>query len=136
MTSPSGVLADYAYTGMQDASHTIVIADEQCFTVPRDGYILSASTHTPSKFWSDIDKSPEALFVNLCPSGSTLWHHAFISQYTKDIGAQSFTLYIPVNKGDKIAVGVQFQPSYKKEILPPWCAVTYYPIKLKDASSI
>ena len=136
MTYPSGVLADYAYTGMQDASQSIVIADKQCFTVPRDGYVLSASTHLPSKFWSDTDKPTETLFVNLCPSGSTLWHHAFISQYSKDIGVQSFTLYIPVNKGDRIAVGVQYKPSYVKEILPQWCRVTYYPTKLKDASSI
>ena len=134
MSSPSGVLSAYAYKGMQNRNGW-AISDNQWFTVPKDGYILAQGTADWSKYWSDTYKPTESLFVNLLPTNGG-GRHAFLMNYSKDIGSQSFSSYIPVSKGDMIAVGVQFTPDYQKEILPPWCSVAYYPIKLKDASSI
>lgn len=132
LTSPSGILSKYAYTGMQDTKKDIwTISDSQCFTIPKDGYIVAESSVYYSKKWSDSKKPYQSLFVNLQPVNSG-WRHVFLATYSEDIGALSYSSYIPVNKGDKVAVGVQSAG----DILPTWCSVAYYPIKLKDASSI
>lgn len=130
--TPGGVLGAYAYTGMQDgyANGAFIISDSQCFTIPKDGYIIvSATCSYQNNAW-------ESLFVNLAPAGTTAWRNTFLVNYTKDIGDQSFSMYIPVGKEDKIATGVQYNSNYARQILPPWCSVVYYPIKLKVASSI
>ena len=133
MDTPVGLLADYAYKGMQTKEANFSISDSQCFKVPKDGYIVVSDTFGYSKFWQSTNQPFQSLFVNLSPAGKFgSWRHVFISQYSKDIGSQSFTSYIPVNKGDQIAVGVQ----NAGQILPRWCVIDYYPIKLKDASSI
>lgn len=124
-----GVLSAYAYAGMQDFdNNTWTITDNQYFIVPKDGYVIAAAS---CEYKNDAH---ESLFVNLAPAGTTAWRNIFLVNYTKDIGAQSFSMYIPVSTGDKIATGIQAKN--QNMILPPWCSIVYYPIKLKDASSI
>lgn len=124
-----GVLSAYAYTGMQDTGNdTWTISDNQYFIVPQDGYVIADATCMYR------NGAQESLFVNLAPAGTTGWKNIFVVYYSKDIGTQSFSMYIPVSKGDKIATGIQ--EKNKNMILPVWVSVTYYPIKLKDASSI
>lgn len=104
------------------------ISDNQYFIVPKDGYVIAGAT------CDYINGAWESLFVNLAPAGTAAWRNVFLVNYSKDIGTQSFSMYIPVSKGDKIATGVQAKN--RNQILPSWCSVAYYPIKLKDASSI
>lgn len=130
MSSPAGVLGAYAYAGIQDSkTQENIISDGQWFTVPKDGYIVAIANGYPT-----IDKTPgeTTCFVSLASPGKTDWRFAFCFYYIKNSNSIGSTVYIPVEKGNRIVAGTQ----YSIHALPSWVGIYYYPVKLKDASSI
>lgn len=120
-----GILQQYADSPLSEQSTLkSLVTEQRCYRCPSDGYIKSNSTDWPH---DSLKTTTDSFFVSLVDDKMNI-NHIHLHDFIYQGGALNVSTFIPVKKGQRVALGIQFSG----RTLPQWCKVQFIPIKLKN----